>query len=691
MEWAWQGKAPEDRGYRLLSSSTGDISARNFEEILDRFAPGTLDKLPEVTVSYVPGADSAGYISMAFHEEPGGLDRLGRDVTFTRFFCVPYRRLAAGAVRYLAMYEGFERIRLPDAAAPPFNAELSRSVATIPGAAARALPVAELLLTGNPVCIVDAESTTTFERLSFIDTVMSLLPYGMRAEMAAATWAKSTYRLHKFRLFFSESPRRTADSGLEDHLVRWGPDAMAITRARVTRVPAEFAAEYREWLQQLLDGPSVITDLAQETTARVFKAADIDQMLDAIHAKQQKRWWSRPPKRREIAVREDMALAPAPVRRPDPERAKAVRRDVIEGAINAIASILNHPARDAADVQPYLDLMREELGRGEQLSGEARERYRARIEHYRLLGDHLPIAKDKKAAGFYRVLLRVIFGEKISYLDYCEVEEMLSGKAPGKPLVQAIDEMLGADHDADPRVLFIVRCLLSKGRHQKSGFGPMQLLGIVTNLELRADHAELLWAATISALEESRPAEIEQAVLPLLRERGFLALELQARAPMDLAYQVNALIALLRVVYRNKVDRDDILDIFTGSRRHYPTVALLLAVSRLALYEDFELMISNFIFGLAGSQQVPDDAREGLAELGFELDDNDEIPVTVPADGGGVTLMEIPTSRTDAIRYMGTMKQADPPRERKKFIRRLLNPIGEFAISNEKSHNSDER
>ena len=80
--------------------------------------------------------------------------------------------------------------------------------ATPPADVMRALPVVGLLLTGNPVCIVGAEATEMAERLAFIDATMSLLPYGMRAEMAASTWTRGTYQRHKFRLFFSEAPRR---------------------------------------------------------------------------------------------------------------------------------------------------------------------------------------------------------------------------------------------------------------------------------------------------------------------------------------------------------------------------------------------------------------------------------------------------------------------------------------------------
>jgi len=690
VQWAWQGKAPDDRGYRLLACSTGNISAGNFEEILDRFAPGTLDKLPQVTVSYVPGGDSAEYLSIAFHEEAaGGLDRLGRDVTFTRFFCVPYSQVAPGAVSYLAMYQAFERIRLPDTAAPPFTIELSRPATAIPGSVMRALPVTELLLTGNPVCIVGAESTSMAERLAYIDTVMSLLPYGMRAEMAAATWTSSTYRLHKFRLFFSEAPRRAAESSPEDHVVRWRPDAMAITRAPETRVPKEYGDEYRQWLQPLLEGPSITTELAQDTTARAFKTADIDQMLDGIQAKQQKHFWNRPSKRRENAMKNDEA----PIRMAPSQGSRHERMapyDPVEALIEGIATSLNNPAGDPRALGAYLDGLRRQLGLGAP-GDESRERYQARIAHHALLRDDLPIARDKKV-GFYKVLLRVAFGETIGYAEYCTIERMLHDETPDRSLLQAIDEMLGADQNADLRTLFIVRSSLKKGKHLKSEFDPAQLLGIATDLQLQEGHARLIWDATVTALKEARAADLERVILPFLRERRFLALELQARAPMDLTFQVSTLVDLLTAVYRDRAGYA-FLDVFAGSSQHYPTLALLLAVCQLTAYVDGTTMVVNFMCGLADSPTVPDDARLALTRFGFQWDASRGEPEEGAAGSGEVaqTRLDVAASMIEAIEYMNSLQPSDPQRKRANLFRRMLNPSGELAVAEKKSQDSDGR
>jgi hypothetical protein len=693
VEWAWQGKAPGDRGYRLLAHSTGDISAGNFAEILDRFVPGTLERLPQITVSYVPGGDSSGYLSMAFHEEAAGsLDRLGRDVTFTRFFCMPYRQLANGAVSYRAICQAFERRRLPDAPDAPFEVELSCPPATIPGDAARALPVIELLLTGNPVCILEAEATSMAERLAYIDTVMSLLPYGMRAEMAAATWTSRTYRKHRYRLFFSDTPRGAAESGFDDHLVRWRPDQMVITRASKTKVPGELGAEYRQWLQHVLEGPSITTELAQDTTARAFKADDVGQILDEILEKR-KRSWIRLQKRRdvvtrEIATRRDETLVAEVQREPWP--AKGASPDPVENLLEGISRNLNSSAKGTQNILPYQNELQGALNRAWP-SDESRALYRARIVSGSLLRDDLPIAKDKKA-GFYRILLRAAFGEAISYLDYCEIERMLHGAVPDKPLLQAIDELISEDFQPDVRALFLVHYHLHKGKYQKSRFGPANFLEIAAHPDLREDHARLIWDVTIGAVRNARSAEIELHILPFLQRRGFLASELQQCIPADLDFQVSALKDLLEAVYRGRVHSNALPDILSGARGRYPTLALLLALCELIADENVGLMLFSFMCGLGESASVPESTRGRLAQLKYSRDlDDGYAEVAAITSEEGATRPIMSSSRTDAMELFNRIRPADPSKQKKGRFRRIVNPSGEFTVSDEKSRADDDR
>lgn len=693
VQWALQGKARDDRGFRVLACSTGDISEGNFTEILDRFAPGTLDWLPQVTVSYVSVKDRPGYLSMAFHEEAGGLDRLGRDVTSTRLFCMPYQQLAAGQVSYRAMYERFERLRLPGASEPPFPVELSRPGGTIPGDAARALPVVELLLTGNPVCIVDAGSTSVSERLVYIDTVMSLLPYGLRAEMAAATWTSSTYRGHRFRLFFSEAPRRAAESGRDDHLVRWRTDQMVIDRVAEPLVPAYFGAEYREWLQKVLDTPSVASELALDATARAFKAEDIDQILEGIPAKEHKRLWSRPSKRRETPVRRDEApvFGSRPGARPLQLPAKPAAHDFIDSRLDEIARRLSGPAADPKSALDYLDALRADLSNARP-TDESRKRYRARIAACGLLREDIPVSAGKKV-NFYRVLLRTAFGDTIGYLEYLEVENMLQElqEKVSEKLLQAIDEMLGAGSPIDSRALFVVRSYL-KAKNLKSEFGPARLLKMAADRELSADHASLIWGATTEALRAARPAEMARDILPELQRRGFLAVELQERDPTDLESQVDALVDLLRAVFRtDRLDPVAFPVVFSGFDGHYPTLALFLAVCHFTDSADFGFMCTSFLVGLGGSREVPSSARSHLDRLGFSGGPEtifEEDMSYVPADGVP-TQPAMPLSRTAAVELYSNLQPADQPK--RGFIRKLLNPSGDFSVYNAKAQEKNER
>ena len=71
------------------------------------------------------------------------------------------------------------------------------------------------------MCIIDANAVDMHDRLRLIDGVMGLLPYGLRSRMSASTWTTSTHQRHKFRLFFSNSPRVSFDSKERDHVLSW--------------------------------------------------------------------------------------------------------------------------------------------------------------------------------------------------------------------------------------------------------------------------------------------------------------------------------------------------------------------------------------------------------------------------------------------------------------------------------------
>jgi hypothetical protein len=208
-QWALHGQSPGNDGQRVLACSTGDLSTANFADAIGRFQLGHLDNLPQVSVSYLTpaGKPDGGFLALTIHRK-----------TDNRYFCVPYRPLAAAAVTYHALYQAVLGLALPVDNRQPLRVEISPG-AHRPTLDPLAMRVAALLLTGTPVCVLSADDTSADDRLAFIDWVMALLPYGFRARMAAATWTRATFRDHKFRLYFAAAPRQG------DHVVHWGqPD-----------------------------------------------------------------------------------------------------------------------------------------------------------------------------------------------------------------------------------------------------------------------------------------------------------------------------------------------------------------------------------------------------------------------------------------------------------------------------------
>jgi hypothetical protein len=213
-EWALWGRGRNDLAYHILRCSSGEFSPGDFSRLLDRYSPGDLENLPEVALSWIASSDlSMRYLAMIIYEE--GIDRYGRvtdvagrEVTYARYFCVRYADIAGRFLTYRAMFEGFRACRLTAGGLEPIRAELSVE----PARPVRgwlyelARHVAALLLTTRPVCILGADRVLLDDRLWFIDTVMSLLPYGLRSSMSAATWVNTTQ--HHFRLFFAASHHR---------------------------------------------------------------------------------------------------------------------------------------------------------------------------------------------------------------------------------------------------------------------------------------------------------------------------------------------------------------------------------------------------------------------------------------------------------------------------------------------------
>ncbi len=266
-EWALWGKEPHDAEYRLLQCSDGTVGPDNFEEIITRYSPGTLDDLPQAAVAWL-GNERQNYLAMTIHRAPEQLlyDASGRKVVLTYCFCVPFHELAAGTVSYRAMYEGFRSEQLPAADRAGIKVELPIMDPRVHGRG-MAMHVAELLLTEKPVCILGADEISLDARLGFFDSVMTLLPYGMRGRLSAATWTSSIFDEHKFRLFFSSAPRWG-----DDHVLTWDPGRRIAIRNDVN--------SYAGWLNT--DVQANVSLLATLTEPTGFHQPEIAQLMDRL-------------------------------------------------------------------------------------------------------------------------------------------------------------------------------------------------------------------------------------------------------------------------------------------------------------------------------------------------------------------------------------------------------------------------
>ncbi|HEX5303633.1 MAG TPA: hypothetical protein VFW50_42240 [Streptosporangiaceae bacterium] len=274
-QWALNGKDADGEDYHILACSTGPLSRANFVDAISRFQLGAVAELPQVSVSYARLRDrsGAGYLALAIDELAVGGQRLkndrhGRPITYTSYFCLPYRPLAERAISYHGLYEALRGVTLPQTSGPPLRVTLHAPAARSLVIDPLAMRVASLLLTGQPVCVLGAERTSIAERLGFIDAVMAVLPYGLRAGMTAATWTRATHRAHLFRLFFSSAPRLSSQP---DHQVSWGePDQVVI--------PPGPASDYLDWLVATV---APFTRLATLTTEIKFGLATGLQVLES--------------------------------------------------------------------------------------------------------------------------------------------------------------------------------------------------------------------------------------------------------------------------------------------------------------------------------------------------------------------------------------------------------------------------
>jgi hypothetical protein len=220
--WAlWGKQAGSNSDYSVLASSLEPLSQTEFGSVLAHFAPGTPptednlpSSLPWVVISRV-GIEGSSYIGIAIQRSSKEVDSVGRPITMTSYFCVPFAGLADPPVSYVDLYRQLASVELPC----PGNGPVQLSIPRLDPAAVAAsiseqdweptVSAAAAMLLDGPVSIVGAEGSTMTERLLYLDAVAAMLPFRYRADFTAATWSDSAAR-HQIRLAFAARAREGA-------------------------------------------------------------------------------------------------------------------------------------------------------------------------------------------------------------------------------------------------------------------------------------------------------------------------------------------------------------------------------------------------------------------------------------------------------------------------------------------------
>jgi hypothetical protein len=302
-QWALWGRRSADTASRVLASSDGTLKPRDFREVVERYASGAHNGLPQYTLFWIPGSESSSgesstvqssraqsngaFVGLAIHEHAryarsdvrDRYDAAGREIVYTRLFCLRYQDVAEQRATFTGLLSAAESQQLPppDPAGPvTLRLDPDWQVPAALGAAGElAATVAVLLLTTRPVCVLGADDVPALDRLAFIDEVLACLPYGVRASLSAATWASPTAHNLRLRLFFAGAER--ADGGVTTH-VTWGQSA----RPDLSAAEHEPLRHYADWLER--SGAEAAVRLGNQTDPVRFNADELRQAVASLPA-----------------------------------------------------------------------------------------------------------------------------------------------------------------------------------------------------------------------------------------------------------------------------------------------------------------------------------------------------------------------------------------------------------------------
>lgn len=553
-EWALWGKDERQTGFHVLRCSKGALAADDFRHVITRYAPGVKTDLPQYTVCWIPPARGRpAYLAVGIHEHelpdadpqtPGG--RLkhvdGRVVEYVRLFCVRYSDVAELGVSYSELVRAVERGHpLESGDTDPITVELpaGTEVGAVEGGAwYLAMKVAALLLTRRPVCVLGADLVRAADRLAFIDEVLSLLPFGMRATFSASTWASSTAQDLKLRLFFANA-RRDDD---RTTYVSWGQSA-AID---IHRERDQAGGMYLDWLQTA--GRGAIAGLSNLTSPVRFDKAEIAGIIGG---------------------------------------GLPADRSVADTLGDLARSLRNRDQRAVSE-------QTKRLGRflaAPQQPGD-RAIYRSLIAKYGLFAHHEGIHPSTKRS-LYSLLLKSAYGDPLSYADYCGIEDAAAGQ-PGRTLRHLLLER-------HPAVLpYVIAATAGQGVDDRAlmdvleleAWWPQNLLHLLDREidVIRPGHRKLLFDFGLRYLI-GRSGDPRRE----LAAAGYLTGVLARAFPDDLREQQTRLEAVLRFVYGNQLSRGQIIEVFEQpSILLSPVVAH--AVEKLSTHKDRQFIADKAVY-----------------------------------------------------------------------------------------------
>lgn len=291
--WSVFGKQQGDSGdYRVLHAFNNQLSF--YEQEIKRYLPGTPPDrrdpppLPYYTFAPGPTAMDGGEILSFSSLEPAAVrDAANRPTIQIRYFGTLFTDITGQAAtlpadRALVSYSDLAQA-MTLAAIPPTadeHAELPIIPSGWPALLADAarfdfewLATGAAALLAGRVVITGAGQLPVAERLSCLDAIAALLPFGARASLSAATYAKSS-GMHAIRLFFGDQ----SPGGMFE--LPW--------QARAGEPSDPYAREYLSVLRRGLEGARVLGGQPQEDVVRQLAQSisplDLDQPAEVIKA-----------------------------------------------------------------------------------------------------------------------------------------------------------------------------------------------------------------------------------------------------------------------------------------------------------------------------------------------------------------------------------------------------------------------